>query len=122
MSFLSKAQCDTTEAARNVDTLIFYRDTIDIKNKMPGNMIPHLVLYNLTNINVPIELSADGQTWSDFKLDPHSKRLFRCDGISKMLINVFLNKSDTIKAKIYVHKTYKIFYYEGVKVDLIEMP
>jgi hypothetical protein len=122
MPLLLKAQIDLTKATQNTKTHIFHRDTIKSIDKEVGGMIPYLILFNLTTANIPIMLSADGEKWSDFDLDPTSKHLFRCDGIQMMYIIVDSDKSNDITAKIYVRKKYKIFYYSGVKVDIVEIP
>jgi|GEM_PF-4942458 len=108
------SQRDTTIASKTVNESTFYLDDTGKINqkhlKNIGNEIPHLVIFNLTNNNISIKLSANGLKWNEFLLNPVTKNIYRCDNIQKLYVIINQKASILIKAKIYTGKKYKIFY------------
>jgi hypothetical protein len=127
MPFWLMAQSDTSIASKNVyETIIFIDNSGNINQnttKDVGEKLPHLVIFNLADSKVNIKLSIDGQTWSEFLLEPISKDLFRCDNIQRLFVIIDPASTNSIKAKIYRAKKYKIFYDVRLKLfDIVEIP
>lgn len=127
----AKAQHDTTKASKNTHHAVFsqqgdgkiVRDTSqNALHKAVGNGIPHLTLFNLAQQTVPVKLSFDAKKWTAFELKPRSKNLYRCDK-SPLYIIIDPQHPDAVKAKLTVHKKYKIFYYHELQMlDIYEIP
>jgi len=124
-AYTANSQIDTATAAKNTQNAYFVKDKSGkplFKSKDVPNGIPHLVLYNLAKNELDIKLSFDAQQWTDFRIPPASKNVYRCN---EQRMFIIVNPADTnaVKAKIFRLKKYKIVYDPQLKIyDILEIP